>query len=416
MGILAAYSLVAGTYLLAAYLIYKWLLSGENQPTFNRYILLLLYVIALILPCTPELTIPSKVSTFVAGGLEIGAPEIAVIEDKVFHWQSIAILIYTIGVIITAVASLISLIRLTSIIRKGRKIFCDNYTIVILPSTNLAPFSWMHYIVMSETDYKDAGDMIINHECSHLNLLHWIDLLLAQIVIILLWYNPAAWLMRSELRSVHEYQADSAVLRCGTDARQYQLLLIKKAVGQRFPSLANSLNHSKLKKRITMMCNPETGKTRRLRALAVVPAIAVAFAFVNIPSIASAVTKVADEIQIVGYGGGDNTTVAKDSIIEPEVLPSFVGGEQKLYNYLAMEIIYPSEASKKGIQGRVVVSFIVEADGRISNCRVVEGVDPYLDAEAIRVVGNMPKWTPGKNGGKDVRCSYTIPVSFKLQK
>lgn len=419
MGVLAAYSLIAGLYLLVAYLMYKWLLSGENQPTFNRAIILSLYAVALALPFAPALTMPAKVTTFVATGLEIGAPEIAMIEETAVQWQSVAVNIYIVGVILTTIASLISFYRLMTIIRKGRKIVSGNYTLIILPTTNLAPFSWLRYIVMSESDYKEAGDMIVCHEDSHLHLLHWIDLLLAQIVVILLWYNPASWLMRSELRSVHEYQADSHVLRSGLDASKYQLLLIKKAVGRRFPSLANSLNHSKLKKRITMMCNPKTGKTRRMRALAVVPAIAAALVLTNIPSVASTITDVAemaDEVLVVGYGKGTEKSVAKqDSVPTPDVLPQYPGGENALYSYLAMNIIYPTDAAEKGEQGRTVVKFIVEPNGAITNCQVLKGNTPLLDAEAIRVVSNMPKWEPGKKDGKPIRCSYSLPVVFKLQ-
>lgn len=422
MGTLAAYSLVAGTYLLAAYIIYKWLLSGENQPTFNRVILLSLYAVALTLPFAPELsmpakaTIPTKVTTLVTSVLEIGTTEIAMTEGTAVQWQSIAVSIYIVGVILTAFASLISFFRLMTIIRKGRKIVSDDYTIIILPTTDLAPFSWLRYIVMSESDYREAGDMIVCHENSHLHLLHWIDLLLAQIVVIVLWYNPSSWMMRSELRSVHEYQADSWVLRSGVDACKYQLLLIKKAVGRRFPSLANSLNHSKLKKRITMMCNPKTGKTRRMRALAVVPAFAAALVLTNIPSIASTVSEVADTPLVESVSKDTKKNVAiQDSLPTPEVSPEYPDGEYALYNFINMNTIYPSEAVKKGEQGRVVIRFIVEPDGSITNCQVVKSISPLLDAEAIRVVYKMPKWKPGTSGGKAVRCSYALPFVFKLQ-
>jgi len=415
MGTIAAYSLVAGTYLLTAYLIYKWLLSGENQPTFNRFTLLCLYALALVLPFAPELSLSTKITTFVAAELETGAPVIAIIEDSTLYWQSVAIFVYTAGMILTAIASSISFIRIISVIRKGRKIESYNHTIIVLPSTDLAPFSWMRYIVMSESDYKEAGEMIICHESSHLYLRHWTDLLFAQIVVIVLWYNPASWLMRSELRSVHEYQADSAVLRSGANARQYQLLLIKKAVGRRIPSLANSLNHSKLKKRITMMCNPETGKLRRLRALAMVPAFAAALALVNIPSVASAVTEVAEAPSIETFGKvNEKTVAAQDPVADPDVLPEFPGGEQGLYKYLSLNIRYPEKAATRGEQGYVLVQFIVEANGSITNCQVKKNATPLLDGEAIRVVSGMPKWIPGKSGGKAVRCTYTIPVRFKL--
>ena len=108
---------------------------------------------------------------------------------------------------------------------------------------------------------------------------------MAQLVAVFQWYNPAAWLMREELKAVHEYQADSGVISSGVNPREYQMLLIKKAVGARFPSLANSLNHSKLKKRITMMYNPKTSASRRLRVLALAPAFAAAVLVTDISSL-----------------------------------------------------------------------------------------------------------------------------------
>lgn len=168
-----------------------------------------------------------------------------------------------------------------------------------------------------------------------------------------------------------------------------------------------------------MMCNPKTGKTRRMRALAVVPAIAAALVLTNIPSVASTITDVAemaDEVLVVGYGKGTEKSVAKqDSVPTPDVLPQYPGGENALYSYLAMNIIYPTDAAEKGEQGRTVVKFIVEPNGAITNCQVLKGNTPLLDAEAIRVVSNMPKWEPGKKDGKPIRCSYSLPVVFKLQ-
>lgn len=168
-----------------------------------------------------------------------------------------------------------------------------------------------------------------------------------------------------------------------------------------------------------MMCNPVTGKGRRMRALAIVPAFAAALVLINIPSLASDLSKVAATTLPESVGKISEKTLAlQDSVFSVAVLeikPEFPGGEQNLYKYLADNINYPTDAAKKGETGRVVVQFIVEPDGAVTNCEVVRNQTPLLDAEAIRVISNMPKWKLGKSGNKVVRCSYTLPVSFKLK-
>lgn len=98
-----------------------------------------------------------------------------------------------------------------------------------------------------------------------------------------------------------------------------------------------------------------------------------------------------------------------------EQMPSFPGGQGALLEYLASHVKYPVVAQENGVQGRVVVSFVVERDGSITDVRVVRSVDPSLDREAARVVSSMPRWTPGKQNGSAVRVKYNVPVMFKLQ-
>lgn len=98
-----------------------------------------------------------------------------------------------------------------------------------------------------------------------------------------------------------------------------------------------------------------------------------------------------------------------------EQMPSFPGGQGALMQYIANNVRYPVNAQVNGVQGRVVVSLVVETDGSISNVEVVRSVSPELDQEAIRVVSNMPKWIPGKQNGKPIRVRYNVPVSFRLQ-
>jgi protein TonB len=113
--------------------------------------------------------------------------------------------------------------------------------------------------------------------------------------------------------------------------------------------------------------------------------------------------------------------VEEEEVVEAEVftiveqMPSFPGGDAKMYEYLGKNIKYPQIARETGIQGRVFVNFVVEPDGSVSNVKVLRGIGGGCDEEAMRVVKGMPKWSPGKQRGKTVRVSYTLPVVFKLQ-
>lgn len=429
MGTLSAYSLSAGIFLLASYLAYKWMLATENQPGLNRSLLLIIYAGALALPLVPVVGFVAAAPASAVPGVAIGPVEsVAVIGAAPVPWWLSALLwIYIAGVVATLVFTAGAFVQLLCIIRRGERVRCDGYTLVLLDGSRLSPFSWLRYIVMDRRDYAEYGPFILRHERAHLRLAHWLDLLLADAVCALMWYNPASWLMRRELRNVHEYQADRAVLLAGADARQYQILLIKKAVGRRFPSLANSLNHSKLKKRITMMCTNSTRGPRRLRALVLGPAMLAALAVVNIPAVASALTDVAaarlSQASPIDSGKDTKSPAAAQPsapadeavvLVNHERTPEFPGGEAELYRFMAMNIKYPAEAMDAGQEGRVVVGFTVQADGKVTDPRILRGVCPALDREALRIVGMMPDWIPGTRDGQPLNCSMAVPVQFKL--
>ncbi|MCM1050950.1 MAG: TonB family protein [Paenibacillus sp.] len=290
-----AYSLSSSLLLAVMYMAYKWMLASERQHAFNRVILWSIYIVALtavpLAGAIPSLLRPESQALIPV--VEIDMSEFAVIpvdvpsEPSIGHTIARILLItYLVGVIAVTAHTLMVALRLAMIVRQGESLVIGGRRVRLISSTSIAPFSVMNVIVMSRRDFAEAGPMILAHECCHVRLRHWIDLLMAQLVAIFQWYNPASWLMREEMKAVHEYQADAGVIASGADVKQYQMLLIKKAVGARFPSLANSLNHSKLKKRITMMYNSRTSRVRRLRALAIIPALGTALFVTNLPAVA----------------------------------------------------------------------------------------------------------------------------------
>ncbi|WP_301342193.1 M56 family metallopeptidase, partial [uncultured Muribaculum sp.] len=207
-------------------------------------------------------------------------------------WPRIALIVYLAGIAAVVIHMAIVWLRIARITASGTKIRDGRYIIVLTDDDKVAPFSWHRYIVMSLSDYKQAGVMITAHEKQHIDRQHWIDLLLAQFIVTVNWFNPAAWLVREELKAVHEYEADKRVLDSGINARDYQMLLISKATGMKFPTVANSLNHCKLKKRMTMMMTSQASMSRRLRTLAAIPAVALAVLAINHDAVAAALDHV----------------------------------------------------------------------------------------------------------------------------
>ncbi|MDE5869657.1 MAG: TonB-dependent receptor, partial [Muribaculaceae bacterium] len=260
MGEFLSYSIVSGLSLFTLFLVYRFMLARDNQPAFNRKVLLFIYLVSFVcMPLMFHLIEKNDAATqhvITLEDIEV-AGEARHVHEPV--WATVLIWGFITGMLIVASKTLLTWVRLINVIVRGEKIRKKNFTLVITDVEEQSPFSWMRYVVIGEKDNESENSVIIVHEVKHVMSRHWIDLLLAQIVCIINWFNPAAWLMREELMLVHEYEADDAVIESGVSRDEYQILLIKKAVGSRFPSLANSLNHSKIKKRITMMCNENSG-------------------------------------------------------------------------------------------------------------------------------------------------------------
>ncbi|MCH5319417.1 MAG: M56 family metallopeptidase [Paramuribaculum sp.] len=293
MGKLLAYLLVSGLLLLAMYLVYKLFIARENQHGFNRGIILVIYVVSFCAYPLYNFFVNLAVKRVTDNITNIDGVESLTIEPAAQPiWGTILIWLFLIGASAVAVKTIMTWIRIVRVVHSGERLKKDQFTVVVLDDEKIAPFSWMHYVVINRDDFDNKNSAIIAHELKHVRSWHWLDLLIAQLVCILNWFNPAAWLLREELMLVHEYQADMAVIDNGHDPQEYQMLLVKKAVGARFPSLANSINHSKLKKRITMMYKSKSGAGSKLKALALVPMVALALGVATVPAVKAAVSTI----------------------------------------------------------------------------------------------------------------------------
>ncbi len=424
------YQIKVGICLIAFYLLWKLLLSRETFHRFNRVALLTVMALAFVLPWVK---LSLDVSTPVAGGMVmleemIVTPTGAVQPHQVAQtWSviNIANVLYFIGVVSVLVWLLHSQWSLHRLLKRGRREqMPDGITLHVVPGDQ-TPFSYFRHIVINEQDYRDNPREILTHEHAHISLRHSWDVLFVELVKLFQWWNPAAWLLCRELKQVHEYEADMAVLNQGVDAKQYQLLLIRKSVGDQLFSMANNFNYQSLKKRIRMMTMNKSSRWKTLRALAVVPVIALALlAFANTKSVAAVVvnqqSKVTPTSRVVKANAEAQVTdesapQSKKVYRSVDQMPQFPGGEAGLMRYLQSNINYPANAAMNNIGGRVILQFVVEKDGHIGEVKVVRSIDPEIDAEAVRVVKSLPDFIPGRQDGEPVAVWYTIPVSFKVQ-
>ena len=638
MGVFFVYILKSSVCLAMFYLFYRMLLSKETFHRFNRIALLGVLSLSCLVPMIEVTT---------AEASELGQPFLELEEmilmvgtepegvlaetSSPFPWRALMLLVYLGGILFFVLRHLWSLGRMVRLLRASRRETLKGGITLFVHREKAAPFSWMNMIAVSEEDLEENRNAILTHERAHIKNGHSWDLLLAEVCIFFQWFNPAAWLLKQELQTIHEYEADEWVINNGIDAKTYQLLIIKKAVGARLYSIANSFNHSSLKKRITMMIKKKSNPWARLKYLYVLPLATVAVAAFARPEVSNQLDEISsikvndlvsvvktigaesedsvlifnydqtipvvndsierlpiklearkkplfvidgrpfgcslslddidaskvesatlldrteavksygekakdgalviisknpeatkviegvkftqcvepsekkfilngqvmkypdktpvpgasiiirgttdgtladidgnfqlpvkegdviivsyvglqtqqlhvqsfanlvvwmkadvqpmEEIVVVGYASEEEKKqpVAKEEVkqTEEEVIfqvveqmPEFPGGMSEAMKFLAKNIKYPVAAQQAKIEGRVIVQFVVGKDGSVSDVHTVRSVSPELDAEAIRVVSMMPKWNPGKQRGKAVSVSYTMPIMFRLQ-
>ena len=486
MGTFLVYIIKSAFCMTLLYLPYTLLLRRERLHRLNRLALLAILVVSFLLPAVREewfggawmswqSAVPDGAyASFLGqiGGTGMRLPEMVVTPASSAPWWPVWLVgAYFLGVVVSLVVRLWQLARLLWFIPHGClwKEHREDGITLYCHARPVLPFSWMRGIVVSEADWEGAeARAVYLHEEAHVIYGHSWDTMLMLAAETLQWFNPVVWMMETDMRCIHEYQADDYVLRQGINAKNYQLYLIKKAVGSRLQSFANGLNQSTLKKRIAMMCNKKSNKWAALKYMYLLPVGAfatVAFAhpeFTNrVDSRLGAVSAVkvtdlsatrhavaAENVQpepLKNEKGGDGLALGRivfgearletaqgnvggsylrleDARVQTEevydkadVNPEFPGGSVKLFKFIADHIRYPKECIEKGISGRVYVQFVVGKDGSLRDIKVIRSPDSRLSEEAVRVVGLMPKWKPGQKGGKTVAVRFSLPVMFHLK-
>ena len=475
MNELLLYTIKSAFVLGILYVPYTLLLKKEDFFRFNRLTLLGILALSIGLPlCNiPALSADNQPVVHAAQlqMIEIGIPimQMADETDGPSHtssptWFQVASLIFLLGMMTVLCLRLIQMGKMGSEIRKGSLWHSvEDGVDIHCHAGAVAPYSWLHHIVISLEDYEKNGHEIILHAKGHIHNLHSFDILLLTLVEMLQWWNPLVYMLGMSLRDVHEYEADDYVLHQGVSLRDYQNLLIRKAVGASSYTFANNFNHSLTKKRITMMCKKKSNPWMRSKALYAVPMVAIALSAFATPAFVNPIEKDMES------GGTSSLTEGKvtnnfpigqtdqqkkkgtakmkgDKVLDTcDKLPEFEGGQEQLMKLLQANVRYPETAQSMGVQGRIVVEFIVEKDGSVSDVKVCKkDITPSLESatvityadeedkpkpteeelrkatkaleeETIRVARlTSGKWTPGEQDGQKVRVKFSLPLTFRL--
>ena len=403
----------SGLYLAVFYAFYLLVMRRTTFFRLNRVAVLAGSLLCALLPLLRVRTAPHVA---VAGPLTIAGVEDGggTIPEASLSWPLLLWGLYMAGVAVVAVVTLLSA---RSILRLGRKGECtrkEGFRTFIL-SGDQPSFTFGKSIYIGREDLEKQP-AIFTHETMHVRCRHYLDLFFFRAVQILWWWNPLVWVMRTELGLLHEYEADEAVICKGIDTTQYQLLLVRKAVGEQRFSLASGFQHAQLKNRISMMLKPSSSGWMRLSYLALLPLLA-ALVYACNPSKNNKVQAPAEETETLETKAPD-TPENGDAIPfnEVEVKPTFNGVDATEFSkWVNGHLTYPDAAKQAGIQGRVTLKFAIDTDGSVTDVVLLRGVDKLLDDEALRVVSNSPKWEPGKVNGEPVKVSYVFPIIFQLR-
>ena len=411
-----------GLYLGLFYAFFLLVMRHTTLFRFNRIALLAGSALCLALPLIKLRTVEAVLAQ--AGELTmVSASETALQEPaaSAIPWTGVLAALYFLGMAAVLVAILVSSGKMVRLMKGGTAQKLEDCTLVV-SGEDIPSFSWGRKVVMSRMDLE-RNPAILTHERMHVKCRHSLDLLLFSVFQLLFWWNPLVWIVRTELKLLHEYEADEGVLKEGIDATQYQLLLVRKSVGEERFSLASGFQHAKLKNRITMMLKNPTSGGMRWAYLALLPILSLAMYACNSPKSQEKEAEMA-----VQEGPAPSTyqvTVTDEPVPDGdavpfqliEVKPTFGNGDANEFaKWVNSHLHYPEAAKAAGKQGRVTLTFVVDTDGSLVDAKVVKGVDPDLDAEALRVVSSCKeKWTPGMQGGKPVRVHYVFPVVYKLK-
>ena len=406
------------------YFAYKLLFRNSNRFQLNRIVLLTISVFAFALPFI-KISLEGQQfqeMTSFKQEMDVIFYSDAIIEETAVEANTLSITdvisyIYIIGVVFFLMKFVYNIVKIYKI-KGGKKIETINDVNFIYTNESHIPFSFLKNIYIPK---DNLDEMIIKHEMSHVKNHHSVDVILMEIMIAFQWFNPFIRMIKNELKSNHEFIADSEAIKDEDEKSNYMMLLLQQCTADDFSTIANNFSFLLTKKRISMITKNQKVKGSVIKVLLTLPVFALLI-LLNTqcdntkPNEEKQQTTVTETETILEQPVYDTEAATlQDSIYRvTEVMPQYPGGPNEMMKYLQENIKYPQSAKDNKIEGRVFVTFVVEKDGSITNAAVIRGIDKECDAEALRVVSSMPKWNPGQQDGKNVRTQFTIPIYYKF--
>jgi TonB family protein len=400
-------------YWLFFYGLFHFFLKNLTLFSWNRAYLLLSLLVSMGLPFVSFSSVTTApIAAYTVQLDPFSILNVAETTDRI-SWLKVAGALYAIVVAFLFLQFVAKLLKFRQIWRRSLRIDMGTILIHLLPDDAIPSFSFLNKIAISQTDYADHFDEILSHEIVHVQQRHTLDILLVEVLRIFFWFHPALPAYKKSLQEIHEFLADAK----SRDRDTYAEFLVTYSLGIPKMSLVNSFyNASLLKQRIQMLYKNKSSKWK----VALYPAMGLlTFALVLF---VAACSKPDDETENSPQFRFDPPQIVAnaDTTADPiftavEENPEFQGGVLAMYKFLGENIKYPLPASRANVSGRVFAQFVVKTDGSISDVTVLKGIGFGCDEEAIRVLKSMPKWNPGKQGGKAVNVRYTLPINFELE-
>lgn len=458
------YSIKSALVLALLYLPYTLMLRQESFFRMNRITLLTILMLALVLPMVdiPSLATPEQSVVYemqhrimlMTQEAEMTTSSLAATTQTI-SWVGILAIVYIIGVILALLIRLWQLFKIDKIIRGGC-LWTDKSgkATIYCHIDDVAPFSWMRSIVISEKDYKPYGREILLHEKAHILNLHSMDILFLTLVEAVQWWNPIAYLLGHSLRDVHEYEADDYVLHQDVSLQNYQALLVKKSLANTSYAFANNFNHSLIKKRIYMMNHPKSNPWLRSKVLYILPATLVVLTAFATPKLNEKVGEIVERVekatekpqpspqpeqQPESITTSDVTDMqsaepkeelaveeeATDTLSSEDYVndvyrneysnlsqsPEFPGGMPALQAFVQQHVAEALQNDASVAGKRAYVQFRIKQDGTIDDIGLVRG-DKEAYHEAIKIVEQMPQWIPARRFGNPADAHFVLTIDF----
>lgn len=434
------------------YLLYALLLKGDTFLRLRRSFFMLAIVFSLFYPLfsVPALgevlNFRSTTPVDVERAVFIEDLDMSIVPDDaasdassfLFPWEQILTGLF---VVVTSFFVLRFFWQLFSIVRirlHSKVTEISGITVCQLPE-DMTPFSFFKWIFIHTEKHAEAETrQILLHEQTHVRQWHSLDIILVEILSLFSWWNPFVWLMKREMAMNLEYLADNGVLREGIDSREYQFHLLRLTYHETAVQIVNNFNVSQLKQRIMMMNKKKSTTPVLAKYLLILPLVFMLIAVNSVyaarketksgqttgavhdllldESVSSPVLYDSETENVQDPPPVKKEDPTQEIFVVVEDMPEFPGGNEAMVQFLANNIQYPEVAKENGIQGRVTCQFVVLKDGTVSDVKIIRGVDPSIDAEAVRVLETMPAWKPGKQRGQAVNVQFTLPVVFSLKK